>query len=217
MATRHMHWKKGLLYLAAQFNGSFAAGMVLGGFLKMYNRDPLVFKDVLGYPHANIDRFGIGTCFMVEVFATFFLVFMVYATAVVDRPEPVDPKVAALKKDTHVYALTIGGALGMAVLSIGPITGAALNPWRMMGPAIAAHELWANHYLYAWIYYLGCPLGGLLCALLWRGCFMRKTKEQVDAEEKEEEEAKEQEAVEDEEVRGLKAQQDNVASGQVSS
>lgn len=218
MSTRHLHWKKGLLYLFAQSQGSFAAAMLLGGFLGMYNRDPLVFKDYTGYPHANIDRFGIGTCFMVEVFATFFLVFMVYATAVVDRPEPVDPKAPAMKKDSHVYALTIGGALGMAVLSIGPITGAALNPWRMLGPAILSMELWQDHYLYAWIYYLGCPLGGLLCALLWRFCFMRKSQELVDAEEAEEEQRKEQAknndiCVVDDEQRGLTAQADNVASG----
>lgn len=215
MSTRHLHWVKGLLYLNAQFLGSLLAGMVLGGFLKMYSRDPLVFKDLLGYPHANIDRFGYGTCFIVEVVATFFLVFMVYSTAVVDRPEPKDPKAALMKKDTHVYSLTIGGALGMAILSIGPITGAALNPWRVIGPAMASMELYSNHYLYAWIYYLGCPIGGLLCALLWKFCFMRKTKEEMDQDKAEAEEAAEggENPADDEEVKSLKNNAVNVDGG----
>jgi aquaporin TIP len=215
MSTRHLHWVKGLLYLSSQFNGALLAGMVLGGFLRMYSRDPLVFKDLTGYPHANIDRFGYGTCFIVELVATFFLVFIFYATAVVDRPEPKDPKAAVLKRDTHVYSLTIGGALAMAILSIGPITGAALNPWRVIGPAFATQELFSNHYLYAWIYYVGCPLGGLLSALLWRFCFMRKTKEEVDQDKADAEEAAEDhdQGADDEETKGLKNNVVNVDGG----
>lgn len=35
-----------------------------------------------------------------------------------------------------VYAMCIGGSLGAAVLAIGPISGAALNPNRWFGPAL---------------------------------------------------------------------------------
>ena len=37
----------------------------------------------------------------------------------------------------------------MAVLSIGPITGAALNPFRVLGPAIVSGELFTSDYGYA--------------------------------------------------------------------
>merc|ERR1740139_1098380 len=86
---------------------------------------------------------------MAESFATFFLVFMVYSTAIhVTKPK------------TEVYGLTIGGALGMAILSIGPITGAALNPWRVIGPALITGELFQPTYWYGFVYYAICPLAG---------------------------------------------------------
>jgi len=62
----------------------------------------------------------------------------------------------------NTFALAIGGTLGMAVLSIGPITGAALNPWRVIGPAIITRELFQAHYWYAFVYYLIVPLAGAI-------------------------------------------------------
>ena len=35
-----------------------------------------------------------------------------------------------------VYAMCIGGSLGAAVLAFGPISGAALNPARWLGPCV---------------------------------------------------------------------------------
>jgi len=75
---------------------------------------------------------------------------MVYATAV-----------ASTKPKSEVYGLAIGGALGMAVLSIGPVTGASLNPFRVLGPAIVSGELFTAKYSYAWIYYAGNYIGGI--------------------------------------------------------
>jgi len=199
MCTSHINWKKGLLYILAQFLGSLGGAMLLGGFLHMYTRDPLVFKNMLGYPHANVERFGVGTCFLVEMFATFFLVFMVYALAVVNKPGKTEHKDGSgIGKSSGVVSLAIGGTLGMAVLTIGPITGAALNPWRVIAPSIMTMELWSNHYWYAFIYYIGCPVGGLLAALVWRFTFMKKDQEQIDDEALEEERVKNAINVDDE-------------------
>ena len=79
------------------------------------------------------------------------------------------------KPSSQVHGLTIGGALGMAVLSIGPITGAALNPFRVLGPAIISGELFRSHYSYAWIYYAMCTLGGIFSALIFKLVFMRES------------------------------------------
>ena len=175
MITRHLSVLKGFLYLLAQFSGSLLAGLILGCFLKMYTKDPLVFKNHTGYPHCDLERFGIGTCILAELTATFFLVFMVYATAV--PMYKVDPKKAlAARYDApknNTFALTIGGALGMAVLSIGPITGAALNPWRVIGPAIITRELFWGEYWYGFVYYIFCPLAGVLAGLAAYLVFMR--------------------------------------------
>lgn len=166
MITRNIGWKKGLLYLLSQFIGSLMSGLQLGMQLKMYQKDPLVFKNLTGYPHCNLEEFGIGACIITEFFFTFLLVFMVYATAI-DMTPVMDKKESVRNKYKRpvnaVWALCIGGTLGMAVLAIGPITGAALNPWRVIGPAMISTELFAGHYWYAFVYYLICPLAG--CAM----------------------------------------------------
>merc|ERR1712224_752345 len=89
---------------------------------------------------------------------------MVYATAVPSIP--VDAKEAIkgkyVRPQNNTFALTIGGVLGFANLTIGPITGAALNPWRVVGPAMISGELFKGEYWYAFVYYLICPLGGAI-------------------------------------------------------
>lgn len=178
MITRNIGVVKGLLYLLAQFSGSIMGGLILGGFIKMYTRDPLIFKNLLGYPHCDLARFGIGPCIITELIGTFFLVFMFYATAVSMKPptektakEQLAHKYA--KPTSHSFALAIGGMLGIAVLTIGPITGAALNPWRVLGPAIVSRELFKAHYWYAFVYYLICPAAGALAGGAAYLIFMR--------------------------------------------
>ena len=79
--------------------GSLTAGLILDMFVRLYTQDKDVFKSKLGYPHADISDYGLFTCLVVELLATFFLVFMVYSTAVAES-----------KPSSEVYGLTIGGA-----------------------------------------------------------------------------------------------------------
>merc|ERR1712178_256519 len=132
------------------------------------------FKDKLGYPHCNLADWGIGACIFSELVFTFLLVFMVYATAIPMTPVDGD---AALKgrfarPQNNVFALTIGGALGIANLCIGPITGAALNPWRVVGPAMVSGELFTGEFWYGFVYYLICPLAGALMGIVAYFTFM---------------------------------------------
>lgn len=161
LVTGHIGYLKALYYSLFQFLGALLAGCLLQIFKYFYPGDSKMFHTVLGYPHADIDGFGIQICFGVELMATFFLVFMVYST-LISKTKPV----------SEVYGITIGGSLGMAILSIGPITGAALNPWRVLGPACVSGELIRSEFWYAWIYYLGCPLGGVLAGIVWKLVFM---------------------------------------------
>src|SRR5665213_1744480 len=76
---------------------------------------------------------------------TFFLVFVVFATTVDER--------GAFNK---VAGFAIGLTVTMGVLLGGPFTGAALNPARAFGPALAANH-WANH----GVYWIGPLAGGV--------------------------------------------------------
>jgi aquaporin TIP len=85
----------------------------------------------------------------IEAVLTFFLVFVVYGTAVYAHA----PKIGGL---------AIGATIAMDILFGGPLTGGSMNPARTFGPALASGH-WNNHFVY-WIGpLLGGGLAGLIC------------------------------------------------------
>ena len=87
---------------------------------------------------------------LTEIILTFFLVFVIYGTAVDKRA----PKVGGL---------FIGLTITLGVLMGGPITGAAMNPARYLGPALLGGGL-EN----CWIYWAGPVIGGILAAVTYK-------------------------------------------------
>ena len=101
--------------------------------------------------------------FVVEAIMTFFLVLAVWATAV-------DPR-GAFKA---IAGLAIGLTITIDVLMGGPLTGAAMNPARALGPELAGgtwHE-W-------WIYWAAPAAGALVAALLYEYLYLRPTQPSV--------------------------------------
>jgi MIP family channel proteins len=86
-----------------------------------------------------------------EAAGTFMLVWAVMAIAV----NPAGEK--------HFAGLVIGGALGLAVMVVGPATGAGLNPARWLGPALAS-----GSFPDPLIYIVGPIAGALMAALGYR-------------------------------------------------
>jgi MIP family channel proteins len=86
-----------------------------------------------------------------EAAGTFMLMWAIMAVAVNPNGE------------THFAGLVIGGALGLAVMVVGPATGAALNPARWLGPAIAS-----GTYSDFWVFIAGPVAGALMAALGYR-------------------------------------------------
>lgn len=93
-----------------------------------------------------------------EGIMTFFLVFVVFATAVDER--------GAFDK---VAGFAIGLTITMGALFGGPFTGAALNPARAFGPALAANH-WTNH----GVYWIGPMAGGIVAGVLYDTLFLGK-------------------------------------------
>jgi MIP family channel proteins len=91
-----------------------------------------------------------------EAVLTFFVVFIVFATAGDD--------VDAVPR--HVAGLAVGLAIAMGALFGGPFTGAAMNPARAFGPALAAPH-WQNQ----GVYWLGTLFGGIIAAFLHERLF----------------------------------------------
>lgn len=86
---------------------------------------------------------------VIEAILTVFLVSAVFGTAV----SPEAPKVGGF---------AIGLALLFDILAGGPLTGAAMNPARAFGPAVAAAD-WHGQA----VYWIGPGLGAAVAALLW--------------------------------------------------
>lgn len=135
-------------YWAAQLIGATAAGFVC---LALFNRDVVV----LGTPALAPDISALKGI-VIEAILTFFLVFVVFGTGIDAR----GPKIGGL---------AIGLAVTMDILFGGPLTGAAMNPARTFGPALAA-SAWSNHY----VYWLGPMIGGALAGLVYKAFILDK-------------------------------------------
>jgi len=132
-------------YWVAQLAGAVAAAFLIqavvpGAALHAVN---------LGTP-APGSGIGGGQALLMEAVLTFFLMFVVYGTAIDGRA----PKLAGL---------FVGLTVTLDILIGGPITGAAMNPARWFGPAVAGGGL-GNF----WIYLIGPAAGAVAAALLWR-------------------------------------------------
>lgn len=98
------------------------------------------------------DGVSVAQTFVLEVILTFFLVNAIYFTAVSGKAGDFAP-------------IAISFTLVFCILMGGPLTGASLNPARTLGPALFSSA--PNALPTAWIYFLACPLGGVLAALFY--------------------------------------------------
>ncbi|HVA93856.1 MAG TPA: MIP family channel protein [Candidatus Dormibacteraeota bacterium] len=106
---------------------------------------------------------------ILEAVMTFFLVFVFFATIVDEH--------GAFK---NIAGFATGLTLTVSVLLGAPFTGAALNPARAVGPALAANH-WTNH----GVYWIGPLAGGVVAAWLYDTFFLPKSEkdpEQADPE-----------------------------------
>ena len=96
---------------------------------------------------------------VLEALLTFFLVWVVFATAA-------DPRGAF----TSIAGLAIGLTITFDILVGGPLTGAAMNPARAFGPQLVESQ-WTDW----WIYYVGPLAGGAVAALAYDLLYLRRT------------------------------------------
>ena len=141
-------------YWAAQLAGAVAAAFLL----KMVVPEDTWRAVALGTPDLARDFTRLNGMILESVM-TFFLVLVVFATAVDEK--------GAFNK---IAGFGIGLTITMDILMGGPLTGAAMNPARAFGPALAAGH-WANH----GVYWVGPLAGGFLAGLLYDSLFLKKS------------------------------------------
>ncbi len=150
VVTRRINGPMAGIYLAAQLLGAIAAAYAL----KAGTPDQL-FETARGGGQVVAIDITSTQALLLETIATFFLVFVVFGTAV-------DPK------GPNVGGFAIGLTIAAGYLAIGPLTGASMNPARSFGPAFAT-QIWEGQL----IYWLGPLIGGALGALLYDRFFIR--------------------------------------------
>jgi MIP family channel proteins len=141
-----------IAYWIAQLAGATAAGFLcvhLLGVAAVSGGTPDIGM-VNGEPAVSVCK-----AITIEAVMTFFLIFVVYGTAVDSRA----PKIGGL---------AIGLTITMGILFGGPLTGGAINPARTFGPALASGH-WNNHV----VYWVGPLIGGGLAGLIY-GRFLIK-------------------------------------------
>jgi MIP family channel proteins len=149
--TKRLSTFQSLAYWVAQLLGGMAAGYLLSAIIP-----ESVWRPVsLGVTDLAPD-FGRRAGMVLEALMTFFLVFVVFATAV-------DVKGAFHK----VAGFAIGLVVTVDLLVGGAFTGGSMNPARTFGPAIAAHH-WQNHA----VYWVGPLFGGVLAAAIYDRLFL---------------------------------------------
>ena len=151
--TKRITTIEAISYWAAQLAGAIAAAFLLRAVVP----EEVWRAAALGTPALTRD-FTVLSGLILEAVTTFFLVLTVFATAVDER------------NSSRPHAgFCIGLIIALGILVAGPFTGAALNPARAFGPALAANH-WANQGLY-WV---GPLLGGFFAGLLYDSFFNRK-------------------------------------------
>jgi aquaporin TIP len=142
-----------VIYWIAQFSGAVAGALALKLLVPANLTEPVS----LGAPVLG-GGISPGAAMVVEAILTFFLVWVIFATAA-------DPRGTF----TVIAGLAIGFTIVFGVLFAGPLTSAMMNPGRAFGPELMSGE-WAN----AWVWYVGPALGGAAAALTYEWVYLRR-------------------------------------------
>lgn len=151
--TKDLHWVKALVYVFCQFIGSLIAGISL----------LLVKSDSggMGYPMPN-PRVSIVKVFIFELIATFMLLMIIYVN---------------VRRNKGVLLTSAGSGIVIFIdiLTIGALSGGAMNPARSFGPSLID-----NNFLFSgfWVYLSSPFIGGLLGGLFFEACLKITNQEQ---------------------------------------
>lgn len=134
---RNFPWRRVPGYLVAQFVGATLAAWVL----------EIMFGDVMNGGTLPADGVSSVTAVLTEFLLTLGLVSVILGTA------------SGARNIGANAAIATGAYIGLVVAWAAPVTGASMNPFRSLGPALIGADL--RHY---WIYVVG-PIAGALVAV----------------------------------------------------
>ena len=139
-------------YWLMQLGGAALAALLLSWILPSGPEN----ASNLGVPALG-SGIGAGAGVVCEAVLTFFLVWVVFATAV-------DPRGAF----QQISGLAVGFTIAFGVLMAYGLTGGAMNPARAFGP-----QLVGDHWSHWWVWYIGPFAGAVIAASLYELLYLR--------------------------------------------
>jgi aquaporin TIP len=152
LVTRRIEPHLAATYLFAQIMAAILGAFALRGVLPGNEADAVN----LGAPALG-PGISAGAGLVIEIILTFFLVWVIFATAA-------DPRGAF----ASISGLAIGLTITLDIFMGGPYTGAAMNPARALGPQLV-QDIWDD----AWVWYLGPLIGAALAAFVYDRLYLR--------------------------------------------
>ena len=149
LVAKKINARNAAAYIVAQLVGATIGALLLYGFFPVQ----IAAATSLGAPSLSSSVTVLQAIF-IEGLLTFFLVFAVFGTAI----DPRAPKIGGFGIGLTVFLDAIIG---------GPLTGAAMNPARALGPMVASLTF-ANWYVYV----IGPIVGGIIAALVYSKLIM---------------------------------------------
>jgi len=145
-ATRKLDTTRAFAYIIAELAGATVGALLAKACFPKSLRDAVN----LGVPAVG-KGFTNSNALVMEVVATFFLMFVVFGVAIDGRTG-----------GRAIAGLAIGLTITMDIFGGGAVSGAAMNPARWFGPAVIQ-----NDYSDFWIWWLGPIAGALGAAALY--------------------------------------------------
>ena len=157
MITKKIGVADGIGYIVFQVIGGIIASLSLIALF------PEIGKAVLWGGHggpSELLNFSTGSAFVVEIILTFFLVLVIFMTAVHKKA----PK--------GIAGASIGGVVFLLHLVGVPLTGASMNPARSFAPAITTGD--PGLLEIQWLYWVAPIVGGIIGAVIMNYVFVNK-------------------------------------------
>ena len=160
--TKKIDLKDGIGYILFQIMGAVIATLSLKALF------PIIGEKVLWGAHGGPSEL-LGNSVMsglaVEIILTFFLVVVIFMTAVHKKA----PK--------SVYGAAIGGMVFLLHLVGVPLTGASMNPARSFSPAVVSGD--AGLWEVQWLYWVGPIVGGIIAGLIMNYIYVNKAEKEA--------------------------------------
>ena len=154
MITKKISVQDGIGYIIFQLIGAIVAALSLKAILPELGAK--VNFGTQGGPSELLNS-SIIAGVTVEIILTFFLVTVIFLTAV------------HKKAPAGIHGISIGGMVFLLHLVGVPLTGASMNPARTFGPAVVS-GFWELH----WLYWVAPIIGGIIAGVIMNYVFVNK-------------------------------------------